>query len=123
MKIEKDKGWSEVILDDDCDFSRFYEFADLIDRNWVFLQFTNRLNDFDSVFWDFHFNGSPLTLHYNLYLGLSVFVEHLKRLQRKIIKIPPPLEVNCLLFLTIKSGLGSQIPKQSVLWIRIRYNR
>ena len=71
MKVEKHKSWFVVILDDDCEFARFYEFADLVESKFG-LQFNNRLNDFDSLYWDFKFNGSALILYYNIYLGVSV---------------------------------------------------
>jgi len=31
------------------------------------------LKDFDSAYWDFEYEGSKLSLHYNIYLGISIF--------------------------------------------------
>ena len=71
-KIETVKGWTEAIIDDDCEFSKFYTVADLLSSEFN-LTFSNKLNDFDTLFWDFEYKGNDLVLHYNVYLGISIF--------------------------------------------------
>jgi len=71
-KIETVKGWTEAIIDDDCEFSKFYTVAELLSSEFN-LTFSNKLNDFDTLYWDFEFKGNNLVLHYNIYLGISIF--------------------------------------------------
>ena len=76
-KLETDKGWTEAIIDDDCEFEKFYSVADVL-SNQFNLIFSNKLNDFDSLYWDFKYKGSELVLHYNIDLGISIFPRSFK---------------------------------------------
>jgi hypothetical protein len=71
-KIETEKGFTEAIIDDDCEFSKFYKVANLLSSEFN-LTFSNKLNDFDTLHWDFEYKGNDLVLHYNIYLGISIF--------------------------------------------------
>ncbi|MDR6562855.1 MULTISPECIES: hypothetical protein [unclassified Arcicella] len=70
-KLEIDKGWTEAIIDDDCGFDKFYKVAHILETNFNLI-FTNKLNHFDIIYWDFDFKGSKLVLSYNIYLGISI---------------------------------------------------
>lgn len=76
-KLEIDKGWTEAIFDDDCEFEKFYSVADVLSNNFN-LTFSNKLNEFDTLYWDFEYKGSELVLHYNIYLGISIFPKAFK---------------------------------------------
>ena len=76
-KLETDKGWTEAIIDDDCGFEKFYSVADVL-SNYFNLTFSNKLNDFDTIYWDFEYKGNELVLHYNIYLGISIFPKAFK---------------------------------------------
>lgn len=76
-KLETDKGWTEAIIDDDCEYGKFYKAADLLSNHFN-LTFSNKLNDFDTLYWDFEYKGNLLILHYNIYLGISIFPKALK---------------------------------------------
>ena len=65
-KLETEKGWTEAIVDDDCEFSKFYIVADVLSNDFNLI-FSNKLNDFDTLYWDFEYRGSDLVLHYNIY--------------------------------------------------------
>lgn len=82
MKIEIHKGWTEAIIDDDCGYEKFYKCAHLLEKNFNLI-FTQKLDDFDTLYWDFEYLGSKLTLHYNIYLGISVFPTELKNATQK----------------------------------------
>ncbi len=77
ITINKEKGWIEAIIDGNCDFSKFYEAANILEKD-LKVSFTSKLNDFDTLYWDFIYKESQLTLHYNIYLGLSVFPKEFK---------------------------------------------
>lgn len=69
--IKNEKGWNEAIIDSNCDFDKFYYVADLMQREFD-IKFSDKLNDFDTLCWDFSYQGSLLTLYYNIYLGISI---------------------------------------------------
>lgn len=70
--LETEKGWTEAIIDDDCELSKFYEIAGLLSSDFSLI-FSNKLDDIDTLYWDFEYNGNKLVLHYNIYLGISIF--------------------------------------------------
>lgn len=76
-KLETDKGWTEAIIDDDCESEKFYSVADVLSNHYN-LTFSNKLNDFDTLYWDFEYKGNELVLHYNNYLGISIFPKAFK---------------------------------------------
>jgi hypothetical protein len=75
--IEKEKGWTEAILDSNCGYDKFYTAAEIIQRDFQ-INFISKLDDFDSLYWDFIFEGSQLTLHYNTFFGVSIFPKAFK---------------------------------------------
>lgn len=81
-KIETEKGWTEAIIDDDCELSKFYSVADLLLSEFN-LTFSNKINDFDTLYWDFEYKGNDLVLHYNIYLGISIFPRAFKSATQK----------------------------------------
>ena len=71
INIITDKGWTEAVIDDNCDYEKFYQATELLKKD-LQIEFFLKLNDFDSFYWDFKYKGSELTLHYNIYMGISV---------------------------------------------------
>jgi hypothetical protein len=71
LQSHTEKGWTEVIIDQDCEFDKFYEVADILQSKFGLL-LTDKLNDFDTLYWDFDYNNSKLILHYNIYEGLTI---------------------------------------------------
>ena len=37
------------------------------------VKFSNKEDDFDTINWEFRFKGHHMTLHYNIYNGISLF--------------------------------------------------
>ena len=64
-------GFTEAVIDDDGGLKRFYQVARILNEDFQ-VSFTNKEDDFDSINWDFKYKGHPLTLHYNIYNGISV---------------------------------------------------
>jgi hypothetical protein len=60
-KIETNKVRTEVIIDDDCGYEKFYKVADII-KNSFKLEFTEKLDDFDTLYWDFTYKESTLPI-------------------------------------------------------------
>jgi hypothetical protein len=76
-KIEIEKGWTEAIIDDDCEFGKFYKVADILSNDFNVV-FSKKVDDFDTLYWEFSYQGSDLVLHYNVYLGISIFPKAFK---------------------------------------------
>lgn len=65
-------GCTEAIIDDDGGLKRFYQVADILSED-LRISFVNKEDDFDTIDWDFNYHGHHLTLHYNIYTGISIF--------------------------------------------------
>ena len=72
IMIETDKGWTEVILDDNCNYNKFYLAAVILEKDFQ-IEFSDKLDDFDSLYWEFTYKESALMLHYNIYFGVRIF--------------------------------------------------
>lgn len=72
LTLRNDYGCTEAIIEDNCGFDKFYRIADLLMEK-IKVSFTNKIDDADTSYWDFTFKGRQLTLHYNIYNGVSIF--------------------------------------------------
>lgn len=71
MELLNSKGYNKIIVCDGCDQSLFYQLADKLEEK-LKVVFLDRVQDFGSLFWDFRYEQSVMTLHYNNYLGISI---------------------------------------------------
>lgn len=71
-KILSDKGWSEVVINDNCDLNEFQNCINVF-KNSFKMEFKNVIDDFDSYYCFFTYKGEELILHYNVYMGISIF--------------------------------------------------
>jgi len=65
-------GCTEAVIADDGGLKRFYQVADILSGD-LQIRFSNKEDDFDTIDWEFKFKGHNLTLHYNIYNGISIF--------------------------------------------------
>jgi hypothetical protein len=72
FEISTENGWTEVILDSDGEFEQFTDIAAMLETKYQLI-FSEKLNNGDTWYWDFHFNNSILVLCYNVYMGISLF--------------------------------------------------
>jgi hypothetical protein len=72
LTLRTSLGCTEAIIADDGNLNLFYQVAGIINED-LRLKFVNKEDEFDSINWNFKFKGHPLTLHYNIYNGISVF--------------------------------------------------
>lgn len=72
VTLRNEFGCTEAVIDDDCGLKRFYEVADIL-ANSLRIRFKQKIDEFDSLLWEFGYKGYALTLHYNIYTGISVF--------------------------------------------------
>lgn|SRR5690606_38227472 len=72
LTLRTDFGCTEAIIDDDCGLKRFYEVAEILSDD-LDIQFSRKEDDFDTLTWEFNYRNHPLTLHYNMYTGISIY--------------------------------------------------
>ena len=65
-------GGTEAVIDDNCPIKKFYAIADTLTEH-LKIQFMNQIDDADSLDWDFKYKDQFLTLHYNIFNGVSIF--------------------------------------------------
>jgi len=70
-------GCTEAVISDDGSLNLFYQVAAIVNDD-LGLKFLNKEDEFDSLHWDFKYKGQLLTLHYNIYTGISVFYTQTK---------------------------------------------
>ncbi|MFT4022964.1 MAG: DUF3630 family protein [Flavihumibacter sp.] len=71
------EGFTEAVIDEDGGLKRFYQVANLLSDE-LKIRFSSKLDDFDSLIWDFKYKGQPLTLHYNIYTGICLYPKQTK---------------------------------------------
>jgi hypothetical protein len=98
-------GCTEAVIDDDCSQKRFYEVADILSDNRE-ITFQNKIDDFDSLVWDFVYKQHTLTLHYNIYTGISIYPRQFNNAPKKdndaVVEIAQYLEKKLMLHSTRK---------------------
>ncbi|KYP15523.1 hypothetical protein [Flavihumibacter sp. CACIAM 22H1] len=72
------EGFTEAVIDEDGGLKRFYEVANLLSDE-LRISFNNKLDDFDSLIWDFTYHGQALSLHYNIYTGICLYPQQSNR--------------------------------------------
>jgi hypothetical protein len=82
LSLRNDYGCTEAVIAENCGFDKFYKVADLLAEK-LRIRFTTKVDDSDTSYWDFLYRGHKLTLHYNIYDGVSIFPRSLKGAARK----------------------------------------
>lgn len=82
LTLRTDFGCTEAIIDDDCGLKRFYQVANIL-ADHLKIKFTRKEDDFDTLTWDFSFRNHVLTLHYNIYTGISIYPVKFREAPRK----------------------------------------
>lgn len=72
LTLRTDFGCTEAIIDDDCGLKRFYEVANILTQQLA-IDFSNKEDDFETLNWNFRYKNHSLTLHYNIYTGISLY--------------------------------------------------
>ncbi|MEO6453378.1 MAG: hypothetical protein ABIN97_04865 [Ginsengibacter sp.] len=75
-------GGTEAVIDDNCGISKFYLIADAL-TNHPGINFLNQVDDEETLDWDFKYKNYFLTLHYNIFNGVSILPHTIKGLQKE----------------------------------------
>ena len=70
-------GNTEAVIDDNCGISKFYAIAETLSKE-LNVDFLNQVDDSVDLDWDFKYKNQVLTLHYNVFNGVSVYPQHIK---------------------------------------------
>lgn len=71
LTLRTNLGCTEVVIADDGGLKQFYFAADVLSQ--LGIKFLNKEDDFDTIDWEFRYKGNSLTLHYNIYNGITIF--------------------------------------------------
>ncbi len=74
-QLKTTNGGTEAVIDDNCGISKFYAIASTL-ANDLQVNFLNQVDDADSLDWDFKYGDQFLTLHYNIFNGVSIYPQH-----------------------------------------------
>ena len=75
--LKTKQGNTEAVIDDNCGISKFYAIADTL-SNELNTHFLTQVDDVDTLDWDFRYKNQLLTLHYNVFNGVSVYPQQAK---------------------------------------------
>ncbi len=75
--LKTKNGNTEAVIDDNCGISKFYAIAETLSDE-LNINFLNQVDDADTLNWDFKYKNQLLTLHYNIFNGVSLFPQHVK---------------------------------------------
>lgn len=72
LTLRTDFGCTEAIIDDNCGINKFYEIASILSNEFD-IQFKVTSDEGDALLWYFPYKKNILTLHYNIFTGISIF--------------------------------------------------
>ena len=72
LTLRTSLGCTEAVISDDGGLKQFYHVANVLSQDFK-VKFSNKEDDFDTINWEFRFKGHDMTLHYNIYNGVSIF--------------------------------------------------
>ena len=70
--INNEAGYNELIVKNSCEYDEFYLFADKLKR-LINIEYSSKVDDYDSLYWEFDFEGIKMMLYYNVFLGISIY--------------------------------------------------
>jgi hypothetical protein len=72
VTLRTNLGFTEAVIAEDGTLNLFYQVGAILQED-LRIKILNKEDEFDSISWDFKFKGYLLTLHYNIYNGISLF--------------------------------------------------
>ncbi len=70
-ELKTPNGGTEAVIDDNCGISKFYAIAQTLADD-LQVRFLNQLDEGESLEWDFMYKDELLTLHFNMFNGVSI---------------------------------------------------
>jgi hypothetical protein len=75
-------GGTEAVIDDNCGVLKFYSIADTL-KDGLKVKFINQVDDTETLDWDFRYKNHFLTLHYNIFNGVSILPHNSRLMARE----------------------------------------
>ena len=73
---------NQAVIDDNCGITKFYAIADTLAQK-LQIEFINQVDESDTLDWDFKYKDQFLTLHYNVFNGVSIFPHEKKNIRQE----------------------------------------
>ena len=80
-ELKTQLGATEAVIDDNCGITKFYAIANTLAEE-LHVKFMNQVDDADTLDWDFKYKDQFLTLHYNVFNGVSIFPQQVKSVKK-----------------------------------------
>lgn len=100
FETDTSNGWTEVTLLKNCEMQQVTQVAAIMTEK-LNIHFTTQMNDMDSLYWDFNYEGAELCLHYSFYVGISIFPLRFKQAKKweneAVVKLAPEIGSSGLL--------------------------
>ncbi|MEO6406273.1 MAG: DUF3630 family protein [Ferruginibacter sp.] len=81
-ELKTNSGGTEAVIDDNCGVTKFYAIAKTL-ADHLQIQFMNQVDDTDTLDWDFKYKDQFLTLHYNIFNGVSIFPQQVLQAKKQ----------------------------------------
>jgi hypothetical protein len=81
-ELKTNFGGTEAVIDDNCGITKFYAIADTLAQK-LQIEFINQVDESDTLDWDFKYKDQFLTLHYNVFNGVSIFPHEKKNIRKE----------------------------------------
>ena len=75
-QLKTKSGGTEAVIDDNCGISKFYAIAHTLAEQ-LQVSFLNQVDESETLDWDFKYKDQLLTLHYNIFEGVSIFPQQI----------------------------------------------
>ena len=85
-QLKTKNGGTEAVIDDNCGISKFYAIATTL-ADHLQVKFLTQVDDADTLDWDFIYKDYFLTLHYNIFNGVSILPQRLKSVKKENIAV------------------------------------
>ena len=72
VRLITTEGYPTIEAAEDCGFDFFYQTAQKLETVFQ-AEFVQKIDGFDSLYYDFLYRRAALTLHYNVYQGLCIY--------------------------------------------------
>lgn len=77
-QLKTNNSGTEAIIDDNCGISKFYAIASILEDD-LKVNFSQQMDDAETVNWHFKYNGELLVLQYNIFNGVSIYAHQDKK--------------------------------------------
>jgi hypothetical protein len=71
IELTTQHGYFELEIFESREFDDFYSLAQELEKNFK-IEYTSKLDDFDSLYWDFQYQGIGMTISFNTFTGISI---------------------------------------------------